>query len=146
MPSALCQLLTSPSSLSFFSWFGCFINWATQVAADPPAMAAYVERRQREGAANGTINRELGVLSKVLRLAYENGKLVRVPVIRKLREAEPRSGFFEEDQFKAVRRRLPADLQAAITVAYTYGWRIRSEVLALERRHLDLEAGTLHLD
>src|SRR5207253_3504479 len=80
MPSALCQLLTSPSSLSFFSWFGCFINWATQVAADPPAMAAYVERRQREGAANGTINRELGVLSKVLRLAYENGKLVRVPV------------------------------------------------------------------
>src|SRR2546425_665606 len=31
--SALCQLLTSPSSLSFFSWFGCFINWATQIAA-----------------------------------------------------------------------------------------------------------------
>ncbi len=22
-----------PSSLSFFSWFGCFINWATQIAA-----------------------------------------------------------------------------------------------------------------
>src|SRR5437773_2117989 len=30
MTSALCQLLTSPSSLSFFSWFGCFINCATQ--------------------------------------------------------------------------------------------------------------------
>src|SRR5439155_24867555 len=31
--SALCQPLTSPSSLSFFSWFGCFINWVTQIAA-----------------------------------------------------------------------------------------------------------------
>ena len=122
-----------------------FASWRV-AAIDPPAVTAYVERRQQEGAANGTINRELGVLSKMLRLAYENGKLVRVPVIRKLREAEPRSGFFEEEQFKAVRRRLPADLQAAITVAYTYGWRMRSEVLALERRHLDLEAGTLHLD
>src|SRR5258705_4999769 len=33
MTSALCQLLTSPNSLSFFSWSGCFINRATQIAA-----------------------------------------------------------------------------------------------------------------
>jgi integrase len=38
------------------------------------------------------------------------------------------------------------DLQAAIAVAYTFGWRMQSEVLSLERRHLDLEAGTLRLD
>ena len=82
----------------------------------------------------------------MLRLAYENGKLTRLPVIRRLREAELRSGFFEEEQFKAVRRHLPDDLQVAITIAYTYGWRMQSEVLALERRHLDLEAGTLRLD
>jgi len=44
------------------------------------------------------------------------------------------------------RQRLPVDLQAAIAVAYTFGWRMQSEVLALERRHLDLEAGTLRLD
>ena len=37
------------------------------------------------------------------------------------------------------------DLQA-IAVAYTFGWRMQSEVLSLERRHLDLEAGTLRLD
>ncbi len=51
-----------------------------------------------------------GVLSTMRRLANENGKLVRVPAIRKLREAEPRCGVFEEEQFKAVRGRLPADL------------------------------------
>jgi integrase len=45
-----------------------------------------------------------------------------------------------------VRRHLPADLQVAAAIAYTYGWRTQSEVLVLERRQLDLEAGTLRLD
>ncbi len=31
-------------------------------------------------------------------------------------------------------------------MAYTFGWRVQSEVLTLERRHLDLEVGTLRLD
>jgi integrase len=125
---------------------GAFFSDARLVAITPPRITAYVERRQQHGAANGTINRELAILSRMLKLAYENDRLRRVPLIRKLKEAEPRSGFFELEQFEAVRRHLSEDLQAAIAVAYTYGWRMQSEVLALERRHLDLEAGTLRLD
>ena len=34
----------------------------------------------------------------------------------------------------------------AVAIAYTFGWRMQSEVLALERRQLDLEARTLRLD
>jgi integrase len=34
----------------------------------------------------------------------------------------------------------------AVAVAYTFGWRMQSEVLTLERRQLDLDAGTLRLD
>src|SRR5262249_7888691 len=98
------------------------------------------------GVSNGTINRELAILIRMLRLAYENGKLFRLPVIRKLKEAAPRAGFFEREQYEAVRRRLRPDLRVAVTIAYTFGWRMRSEVLRLERRHLDLEAGTLRLD
>jgi integrase len=45
-----------------------------------------------------------------------------------------------------VRRRLAPDLQAATAIAYTWGWRTQSEVLRLERRQLDLDAGTLRLD
>jgi integrase len=30
----------------------------------------------------------------------------------------------------------------AVAIAYTYGWRMQSEVLVLERRQLDLETGT----
>jgi integrase len=74
-------------------------------------------------------------------LAHENGKLLRLPVIRKLKEAAARSGFFERGQYLAVRHHLPADLQVAAAIAYTFGWRMQSEVLALERRQLDLEAG-----
>jgi integrase len=37
------------------------------------------------------------------------------------------------------------DLQVAATIGYTYGWR-KGEVLGLERRHVDLAAGTLRLD
>ena len=62
------------------------------------------------------------------------------------KEGPPREGFFERDQYEAVRRLLSADLQAAVAIAYTCGWRMQSEVLTLERRQLDLEAGTLRLE
>lgn len=82
----------------------------------------------------------------MLKVAYENGKLMRMPIIRKLKEAAPRQGFFEREQFQSVRRHLPEDLQVAATIAYTFGWRTQSEILTLERRQLDLKAGTLRLD
>jgi integrase len=107
---------------------------------------AYVAQRQTQGAANGTINRELAVLIRMLRLGYELGKVLRLPVIRKLKEAGPRQGFFEREQYAAVRKHLPPDLQVAVAIAYAFGWRMQSEVLTRERRHLDLDAGTLRLD
>jgi len=106
----------------------------------------YVAKRQGDGAQNGTINRELATLSRMLKLAYENGKLVRLPVIHKPRENGPRQGFFEDDQYRALRRHLAPDLQAALAIAFAFGWRMQSEVLTLERRQLDLEAGTLRLE
>ena len=75
------------------------------------AIARYIAHRQREAAANGTINRELGVLVKMLRLAFEHNKLLRLPIVHKPKEAAPRAGFFEADQYEAVRRRLPEDLR-----------------------------------
>ena len=87
---------------------------------------------ERPGAANDTINRELATLSKMLRLAYAYGKLQRPPVVKKLREADPRAGFVTREQFTAIRKHLPEELQAATTVAFTFGWRKR-EVLCVGR-------------
>ena len=56
---------------------------------DPARITAYVAKRQEEGAANATINRELETLGKMLKLAYENNKLIRLPIIHKL-AANPR--------------------------------------------------------
>src|SRR5437867_4888448 len=115
-------------------------------AIGQPVVDAYIVRRQEETAVGATIRRELSTLTKMLRLAYENGKLVRLPILHKPKEGPPREGFFEPAQYDAVRRRLSADLQAAVAIAFTCGWRMQSEVLTLERRQLDLEAGTLRLE
>jgi integrase len=108
-------------------------------------VTAYVAQRQAQGAANGTINRELGVFGRMLGLALEHNKLMRPLRIHKLKESAPRSGFFELDQYHAVRARLPEDLRVAVTIMHTFGWRKR-EVLALGRGQVDLNAGTLSLD
>lgn len=129
-----------------------FFRGYRAVSIGPTQVTAYVAKRQEEvtrrkqPTSNRTINIELSLLKRMLRLAHENGKLLRVPPIKMLKEAPPRSGFFEEDQYRAVRRLLSNDLQVAVTVAYTFGWRIRSEVLTLRRSQVDLKAGTLRLD
>ncbi len=95
-------------------------------------ITSYVLKRQNEGASNATVNRELATLRRMLRLAYEGGKLFRVPPIRNLKESAPRRGFFEREKYEAVRRHMPLDLQVAVAVAYAFGWRMQSEVLTLE--------------
>jgi integrase len=102
--------------------------------------------RRKTRPANATINRELSILGTLLRLAARRQKCLRPPTITLLKEAAPRAGFFEPAQFASVRRFLRPDLQLAVDLAYTYGWRVRDEVLTLERRHVDLAAGTVRLD
>jgi hypothetical protein len=77
----------------------------------------YVARRQREGAANATINRELAALRRSFTLAIAAGSLSTRPAIPLLREENARRGFFEAAQFEAVRRHLPPDLADFVTFA-----------------------------
>lgn len=119
--------------------------YAAQRQAPKVVEAEDGEKTTTPGAANGTINRELATLSKLLRLAYEHGKLQRFPVVKKLREADPRAGFVTCEQFTSVRKHLPDELKVAMTVAYMFGWRKR-EVLDLKRHHYNAQDGTLRLD
>lgn len=63
-----------------------------------------------------------------------------------LAEHNVRTGFFEAAQFAAVKPQLPAALQPVAEFAYLTGWRVPSEVLPLEWRNVDLQAGTVTLD
>ena len=69
------------------------LSWASGGEIQPALVTLYMAQRQAAGAANGTINRELAVLVRMLRLAYRNGKLQSVPVVDKLKEAGARQGF-----------------------------------------------------
>src|SRR5437763_6356691 len=86
----------------------------TAYAAQRQAATRADDGAERPGAANGTINRALATLSKLLRLAYEHGRLQRLPVVKKLREADPRAGFVTREQFTSIRRHLPEELQVAV--------------------------------
>lgn len=109
-------------------------------------VTAYVVARKSEGAANGTINRELAALKRMFSLAINGEKLHHAPHIPSLRENNVRKGFFEREQFEAVSRRLPEYARPIVTFAYITGWRIRSEVLPLQWRQIDFKAGTIRLE
>ena len=112
---------------------------------DAPAILRYVAHRRAQGKAANTVNVELATLRRALRLAQELGYLASVPIVRTLRPAPPRQGFFEAGEFEAVAAELPADLALVARIAYTFGWRLTDEVLPLKRGQVDLEAGTLRL-
>jgi len=105
-------------------------------------LTAYIQHRQSEGMSNGTINRELSVLGTAYTLGFEHGKVMRRPIIHHLKEAAPRQ---EEADFRAVRAHLPEDLRVAVTIMYTFGWRL-DEVMGLRLAQVDLGAGTLRLE
>jgi integrase len=80
----------------------------------------------KPGAANATINRELSALKRMLNIGAHQTppKVDRVPYIQMLKENNTRKGFFEHDDFLALRKALPSHLQGFATVAYKVGWRL----------------------
>ena len=79
-------------------------------------------------------------------LAVKGEQLQRMPYIEMLKENNARRGFFERDQFEAVRAYLPEYAQPAATFAYLTGWRLKSEILTLQWRQVDFKAGVVTLD
>jgi integrase len=102
--------------------------------------------RQERKYSNGEINRELTTLKRILNLARQNGKLMHVPYVPMLKERNVRTGFFEREQFGRILGHLPAAIRPAVQFGYITGWRIPSEVLRLQWRHVDFEARVVRLD
>jgi hypothetical protein len=101
---------------------------ATLTSAD---VREYSAKRLEQAAANATVNRELAALKRMFSLAVKGERLQRMPYIEMLKENNARKGFFEREQFEAVRTHLPAYAQPAATFAYITGWRLKSEILTL---------------
>jgi len=106
----------------------------------------YIIERQREGAMNGTINRELGALKRMFKLALQQTppKVTRIPHVPKLEEHNVRSGFASYEDFLAVRGALPDHGKVAISIAFWLGLR-SGEVLSLKWSQVDLASAKLSL-
>ena len=65
-------------------------------------LARYIDKRQQEGAANATVNRELAAMKRMFRLGHQSTppKVVRAPKFPKLTENNVRKGFLEDGQYR----------------------------------------------
>jgi integrase len=99
------------------------------------AIETYITKRREEGKANATINRELELLRRALRLAHDRQLLPSIPKVRVLTENNTRQGFFERPDLEAVVAALPDYLRDLTRFAYLTGWR-KGEIISLkwERR------------
>ncbi len=133
------RLLTSIKGLREFFGFA----HAVDITFD--RLNAYVANRQASGIAQASIKYDFAVLRRAFRLARRAGKAV-CPDFPTVEVNNTRQGFFEHSEFLAVRDNLPDHLRPVVTFAYLTGWRVRSEILALEWRQIDFDSGMVRLE
>jgi integrase len=110
-------------------------------------LRGYIEHRKSMGAANGSINRELSVLSRAFTLAYEETprRVSHKLSFTRLPESKPRQGFVEEAQYRALAAHCDeVYMRTMLALGYSFGFR-KAELLTLKVSDVDLLAGAIRL-
>jgi integrase len=113
-------------------------------AINAATISQYIERRLEAKASNGEINRELAAIKRAYSLGRKTGLVIMAPYIEMLPEENIRTGFFNEEHFRAVLRHSSELLKDVLVVAFYTGWRIDS-ILNLEWSNVDEEEQVLRL-
>jgi integrase len=107
----------------------------------------YIEERMTKKLSNASINRELAALKRMFHLGAicTPPKVRDLPYIPMLRENNVRKGFFEHEEYLALKNILPDNLKPIVTFGYHSGWR-KNEILSLTWDKVDLKQGIARLD
>lgn len=112
-----------------------------------PRLKEYQLERQREGAANSTVNREMSTLSRLFGVMIELQYVDTNPV-RLLKQLSTRSGerqvYLSKKTVSDIVGRCPAWYQPILWTAFFTGMR-RGELLALTRREINLQQRVITL-
>lgn len=94
---------------------------------------------------NATVNRHFEVIHRAFVLAFGMGMISNMPAFpERLPESDPRQGFFEPEDFEAIKAELPLWAADVFEFAYFTGWR-RNEILGMPWSELDLASAEIHL-
>ena len=113
------------------------------------ALTRYTLQRQKEGAKNATINRELASLRRALRLGQRSTppKVREIPHFFKLPEDNVRTGFLDPEKYATLAANasnIGVWMRAIFELAYTWGW--RKGELRLLVRQVDFNANVVRLE
>ncbi len=111
---------------------------------DFASMQSYRLAREKMGAAPATVRWELGALRRAFNLAARSGR-AELPQFPTLHVANAREGFFEPQEWQAIRAHLRPEFQDFGDFAYLTGWRTM-EVLGLRWRQIDFNSQTIRLE
>jgi integrase len=106
---------------------------------------AFVAQRQKEGAGSAVINNSLAALRRMLKVAYEDGKIQAVPIIHLLKAPPARRGFLEVEDFNTLLGLLPTHLRPLICFLYYCGVRV-GEAKQVTWPQVDLERRQIRLE
>ena len=119
-----------------------FFGKAKAGSVSTDSLRAYVEHRQKQGAKNATINRELSFLRRAFMVARKATppKVQIVPAFPHLEEPEARQGFLSDEEYGKLAACCAANglwLRAMLAVGCNFAWR-KSELLNLRVAQIDL--------
>jgi integrase len=95
---------------------------------------------------DGSLNREMAILSKIFSLAIEEGCAKENPVskVKKLTENKPRHRILRPEQWNALFRELDKDqlVKDLVTIAMNFPLR-KTQIVSIQRKDVDLQNRTL---
>jgi hypothetical protein len=80
----------------------------------------FIEKREKEDAADATTNRNLSLLRRMMNLARRGAQLTAVPYFPMLKEDNVRTDFLTDEQFRALREAMPEHLRSVDHIPLFY--------------------------